>query len=374
MKRLQFVVVVTFCSLYAAQPIQPVFAEQFHLSPFQALCFTTLMMAPLGFAPLLYGYILEAFSAKILVRWAVAGLGILNLLFAFSDNTAVLLSIRALQGIIFPAIITSIVSYISYSSTAENVQQRIGLYIGTTIFGGFFGRFASGFSCQYFGWRFFFIVLGISLLLGVWLLRDMARDVKMEYTRPRFADLQNILRQRGFLFSYISIFFFFFVFAAMMNFLPFHVKAIYPARGEGGVGMLYLGYMSGMILSVNARRFIGWLGSVRWAIFCGIGLLASGCLFFLVGHYWITFFAMFLFCSGFFLVHPLLTGHVNRIARENKAIANGLYISFYYLGGTCGSFFPQIIYREGGWGGFLLLLGVMLLAALVLVSRIPSTE
>ncbi len=373
-KRLQFVVVATFCSLYAAQPIQPLFAAEFHLSPLQALCFTTFMMAPLGFAPLFYGYILEAFSAKILARWAVAGLGVLNLLFAFSDSITALLAIRAIQGCIFPAIITSLVSYISYSSTPDNVQQRIGLYIGTTIFGGFFGRFASGVCSQYFGWRFFFIILGISLLLGVWLLRDMARDVKMEYSRPQFSDLQNILSQRRFLFSYLSIFCFFFVFAAMMNFLPFQVKMLYPAKGEGGVGMLYLGYMIGMTLSVNARRLIGWLGSVRRAIFCGIALLVVGSLFFLVEHYWIIFFAMFLFCSGFFLVHPLLTGYVNRIAEENKAIANGLYISFYYLGGTCGSFFPQGIYRNYGWDGFLFLLGAVLLLAFLLVSRIPSAE
>ncbi len=372
MKRLQFVTIATFCSLYAAQPIQPLFAAEFHLSALQALCFTTLMMAPLGFAPLFYGYILEAFSAKILTRWAVGGLGVLNLLFAFSHDTTTLLTIRAVQGLVFPAIITSLVSYISYSSTSENLQQRIGLYIGTTIFGGFFGRFASGICSHYFGWQFFFIVLGISLLFGVWLLRDMERDVKMEYTRPQLSDLLSILSQRSFLFSYLSIFCFFFVFAAMMNFLPFQVKMLYPEKGEGGVGLLYLGYMTGMILSVNARRLIGWLGSVRRAVFFGIGLFACGSLFFWVENYWIIFFAMFLFCSGFFLVHPLLTGHVNRITKENKAIANGLYISFYYLGGTCGSFFPQAVYRGYGWEGFLLLLGAVLLLASFLVSRIPA--
>lgn len=372
MRRLQFVTVFTFCSLYATQPIQPLLAAEFQLTHFQALGFTTVMMAPLGIAPLLYGYVLEAFSAKVLLRWALVGLGVLNLLFACSTSAVALLFIRGMQGCIFPAIITSVVSYISYSSTSDNMQQRIGLYIGTTIFGGFFGRFVSGLGTQYFGWRVFFVVLGCLLLLGVWLLRDMTRDVKLEYKRPNASELLDILAQPSFLFTYLAIFCLFFVFAAMMNFLPFHVKELYPLKGEGGVGLLYLGYLVGMIISVNARRLITWFGSAKQAIFAGIGLIIVGCLFFLIEYYWILFFAMFIFCCGFFTVHPLLTGYVNRIAKDNKAIANGLYISFYYLGGTCGSFFPEFLYRGTGWGGFLTLLFAMLALSFVLVTRIES--
>ncbi len=56
-----FATIVTICSLYAAQPIQPVFKEEFGLTSLQAILFTTLMMAPLGIAPLFYGFLLESF-------------------------------------------------------------------------------------------------------------------------------------------------------------------------------------------------------------------------------------------------------------------------------------------------------------------------
>ena len=58
-----FSTIITICSLYAAQPIQPVFQQEFALSRLQAILFTTLMMLPLGVAPLFYGYLLETFSA-----------------------------------------------------------------------------------------------------------------------------------------------------------------------------------------------------------------------------------------------------------------------------------------------------------------------
>jgi YNFM family putative membrane transporter len=81
MKKIYFASCITICSLYAAQPIQPVFQSEFQLSNLQAILFTTLMMAPLGFAPLFYGCLLESFSAKVMVRWALFSLGVLELLF-----------------------------------------------------------------------------------------------------------------------------------------------------------------------------------------------------------------------------------------------------------------------------------------------------
>ena len=76
--KIYFCTVITFCSLYAAQPIQPLFQQEFALTPFQAILFTTLMMLPLGFAPMFYGVLLESFSARIIVRLALLFLGVLT--------------------------------------------------------------------------------------------------------------------------------------------------------------------------------------------------------------------------------------------------------------------------------------------------------
>jgi len=52
------------------------------------------------------------------------------------------------------------------------------------------------------------------------------------------------------------------------------------------------------------------------------------------------------------MAHSLLSGFVNTLTHENKAIANGLYISFYYTGGTLGSFLPGIFIRDFSWTVF----------------------
>ena len=362
--------IVTFCSLYAAQPIQPLFQQEFQLTDFQAILFTTLMMAPLGVAPLFYGYLLESFSAKVMVRWALFLLGILEILFSLAGDYFTLLSIRAIQGLMIPAILTSIMSYISYSSTQEKVQHAIAAYIAATILGGFLGRFLSGLFTDLFGWRFFFFILGLLLLLNCYLLKDMVRDAKLNYARPKMNEVLDILRAKEFFWLYTSIFCLFFVFAALMNFLPFELKRINSGVGETGIGILYLGYSMGILVSLNTRRIINYFGNESDAIGAGILVFGGGLLFFMIENYVVMFVTMFVFCAGLFTAHSLLSGFVNKLASHNKAIANGLYISFYYTGGTLGSVLPGLIFQKFGWHVFLLQLFAMICLALFMTRRL----
>lgn len=311
------------------------------------------MMAPLGVAPLFYGFLLEAFSARKMVRWALFLLGVLELFFSFSESYITLLAIRAVQGCLIPAILTSIMSYISYSSGDDRVQHAIASYIGATIAGGFLGRFLSGLFTDLFGWRFFFFLLGILLIFSSVLLKGMVRDVKLNYARPSPNDVLNILNQKTFFWLYATIFCLFFVFAAMMNFLPFELKQTRPGIGETSIGFLYLGYSMGIVVSLNSKRIISWFGGEVNAIGVGILLLGVGGILFFVRSYTVMFLSMFVFCAGLFTAHSLLSGFLSTLARTNKAIANGLYICFYYTGGTLGSILPGAIYEAWGWYAFL---------------------
>lgn len=330
------------------------------------------MMAPLGVAPLFYGYLLESFSAKVMVRWALFLLGILEIFFSLAGDYFTLLAIRAVQGLMIPAILTSLMSYISYSSPKEKVQHAIAAYIAATILGGFLGRFLSGLCTDLFGWRFFFFILGLLLLLNCYLLKGMVRDAKMHYARPKLSEIVALLRAKEFFWLYTSIFCLFFVFAALMNFLPFELKRIDPALGETGIGLLYLGYSMGILVSLNTRRIINRFGNESDAIGVGILVFGVGTLFFLIENYTVMFITMFVFCAGLFTAHSLLSGFVNKLARQNKAIANGLYISFYYTGGTLGSVLPGAIYQRFGWQVFLIQLFSMVCLALFLTRRLKT--
>ncbi|MBM9606127.1 MFS transporter [Desulfopila inferna] len=361
LKIIYFTTILTICSLYAAQPIQPVFQEEFQLGNLQALLFTTLMMLPLGIAPLFYGFLLETFSAKLLVRAAVLILGLLELVFACSTSYFSLLLVRAIQGLMIPAILTSLMSYISFTSDRENVQRSIAFYIAATIVGGFLGRFLSGLSTELLGWRYFFAFLGVLLIFSFYLLQALEKDANMEYAKPKLSEITDLLRKKEYFWLYIGIFSIFFVFSAMMNFLPFALRQINPSLGEAGIGFLYFGYAMGIFVSLNSLRIIRLFGNETDAVRAAIVIFFAGTTLFFIKDYTVMFGAMFVFCTGLFMAHSLLSGFVNKISNTKKGIANGVYISFYYMGGTFGSFIPGYFFENYGWSGFLVFLQAMLL-------------
>ncbi|MCP3850089.1 MAG: MFS transporter [Gammaproteobacteria bacterium] len=364
--------ILTLCSLYAAQPIQPVFQEEFNLSQLQAILFTSLMMLPLGLAPLFYGYILENFCTKQMISISVLALGIMEFLFACSDNYLVLLTIRALQGLIIPAILTGLMSYISLTSRHEDIQHNMALYIGATITGGFLGRFLSGLFTELFGWRFFFFILGILLVIGYYLLRNLDTDGRLELSKPNVSQIISILNDKRFLLIYLAIFCVFIVFAAVLNLLPFELKSNNPDFSETGIGLMYFGYIMGVLISLYNRKLLKLFSRESTLVITGIVIFIIGILGLAFNDYRIMFIFMFVFCAGMFTIHTVLSGFINKLSKHNKALTNGLYLSFYYTGGAIGSFFPGILYKFYGWNFFLMSMIIVLLIALFFIWKLKN--
>ncbi len=364
--------IITVCSLYAAQPIQPVFQQAFDLTQLQAILFTSLMMLPLGFAPLFYGYILENFCTKQMISIAVLALGIMEFLFACSGNYIILLTIRAIQGLIIPAILTGLMSYISMTSKHEDIQQAMALYIGATITGGFLGRFLSGLLTEIFNWRVFFFLLAILLLIGYFLLRHLKTDGRLELSKPQLSQLIGILKDQRFLLIYLTIFCVFAVFAAVLNLLPFELKSINPNFSESGIGLMYLGYIMGLLVSIFNQQLLKLFVHESTLVLIGIVIFIIATIGFTFNDYRIMFAFMFVFCTGMFLVHTILSGYLNKLSKQNKALTNGIYLSFYYTGGAIGSFFPGIIYKLYGWDFFLLIMLIILLFAFSFIWKLKS--
>ena len=364
--------VLTLCTLYAVQPIQPLFEKEFDLSRFEAVIFTTAIMLPLGFAPIFYGYILEMFSSKRFLKNTVLLLGLLELLFAYTDTYFFLLSIRGLQGLLIPAVLTSLMSYISFITPKDKVQQAIGYYIGATIFGGFIGRLLSGFLSDLFGWRLFFILLGIVLLGMFFCLEYLSEEVKVDFVKPKFSQIMDILRNKTFFNIYMMMFFIFFVFQALLNFLPFQLKTFSNTMGFGKVGLMYAGYIIGFIISIRILWLIRFFKSEVKTIIIGILTYTIGLQIFHVSDYIVMFGGMFVFCAGFFIIHSVASGLISKLAHEKRAISNGLYLSFYYAGGTLGTFAPGVFFEYLGWNVFILLLSIVALSTLFFAFKVKQ--
>jgi YNFM family putative membrane transporter len=357
------VTVLAFSVLYAPQPLLPLFARRFGVSEPTAALLITATLLPLSFAPLSYGYLLQRVSPVRLLRIGVLCLGALELLFAAADRFPLLLAVRFLQGLLLPAVLTSLMTYIALAAPPERRSRDLAGYVGASIVGGYLGRLLSGLGAAYTDWRLVFVLLGAGLLLAaipLGRLRPVQRAGAAEPPSPRL--VLEVLREGGYTPLFVAVFAFFFVFASLLNFLPFRLEEIQPGAVELWRGLVYTGYLFGVITALTSGRIARRLGGSARALTVGFGVYAAALACTIVADLWVLFGVMFVFCGAMFLMHAVATGEANRGGGERTGIINGLYLVFYYSGGVLGSFLPGIAYERFGWTAFV---GVLLAVAAV---------
>jgi YNFM family putative membrane transporter len=362
-----YAVVLTFSALYAPQPLQPVLAGEFGITKAQAALLTTVTMIPLAIAPIFFGYFLESHSSKRLLTYGIGSLSVLQLAMYFADNFYLMLVIRFFVGVSIPAVLTSVMTYLSTANDKDAVQKKIAYYVSATIFGGFAGRFFSGLTASYFGWRWTFLFLALSLALACYLVGKLS-ETKVNIEKPSLRIITDVLKQRRFSAIYLLIFATFFCFAAVLNFIPFRVTEVSSGSSSFAVGLMYTGYMMGIVISLNSLRIVKLFGGEMRTIFTALIFYGFTVAVFLVTELSLMFFGMFIFCCGMFLAHSVASGYVNKIAEDKKGVTNGLYVAFYYLGGTLGSFLPGFIYASYGWGSFLLSLSFVIFVSIIIAA------
>lgn len=356
-----YTITVLLSVMYATQPLQPLLAKEFNVSIVKASYFTAVIMLFLAVAPIVYGYILERVNSKRVLIVASVSLFFTNILLSFSSSFEMFLTARTLEAIITPAILTACMSILA--SDKQNIKRNMSFYVASTVFGGLIGRVMSGFIASTFGWRMVFLSLSIALFIGLLLIRKLPSNSEANLTKAKISDIISILKNRKFLVIYTLMFIVFFVFAGILNTLPFRMKDEFPSTSEMQIGLLYLGYGVGILVSLNIHRLTKvFKNEFRTMLFGLLVLIASTALFSSSNQFFI-YSMVFVLCLGMFTVHTLSTRFANTMKESQKALTSGMYLSFYYLGGTLGSILPSMIYVNYGWDITIL----SLVASLILV-------
>ncbi len=98
-------------------------------------------------------------------------------------------------------------------------------------------------------------------------------------------------------------------------------------------------------------------------------LLLAGLALTLLAPLWSIEAGLLLVASGIFVQQTLATAFVGMAAREAKSTAVGLYVTFYYIGGSFGGFVPAGAWHEYGWAGCVAVVCIMQAIMLGLVMR-----
>jgi MFS family permease len=138
--------------------------------------------------------------------------------------------------------------------------------------------------------------------------------------------------------------------------------------GPAALGAIFVVYLGGVVMSPVTARLSTRFG--RKAVMAAAGLvILAGLALTLAAPVWCIIGGLLLICSSIFVQQTLATGFVAAAAREGKSTAVGLYVTFYYIGGSCGGIAPAGIWHDYGWPGCVALVAAMQAAMLATVLK-----
>ena len=361
---------LSFCTLYTPQPILPLLSAEFGVSAADSALLVTFTLAPLALAPIIYGYFLQAIPARSMLRMAVLLLIINQLAFFAATEFWHLLALRFVQGLLLPAIFTSLTTYCATMAPPGKLRRIMGWYIGATIFGGFTSRLLGGLLTHWLNWQWMFVLMGL-LLLPAWvMLRYLDADAEIDFQRLDVRSIKRVLATPLYRNSYLVLSCAFMVFSGMLNLLPFRLAEIAPSSGSLHASLLYTGYLVGIPAAVFSSQIVRACGSVNRALLLGLGVNAIGLTLYIVPNATVLFATMFIFAAGMFFIHAALFGLANELATEHKGVVNGLYVSIYYSSGALGSWLSGYVYLGLGWQALVMISALMLTTAALIATKI----
>ncbi len=359
-------IMVVLSVMYATQPLQPLLAHEFGISMTQSSLFTAVVLFWLGIAPIVYGYILESVSSKKMLLVASSTLFFTNLVLGFSNSFEMFLLARFVEGLVVPAILTSSMTILA-NIDKKNIQFNMSVYVASTVFGGLVGRVMSGFIATEFGWRVVFFSLSFALLIALFFIKNLNLDINAKLTKATLYNVISILKDRRFALIYFVMFSVFFVFAGLLNLMPFRMKELFGDVSETTIGLLYLGYGVGVVVALLSRKIVIFFGSEIKTMLIGGVFYTLMILFFASKTLSVIFTMMFLLCIGMFTVHSIATGLANSMKESQKGLTSGMYLTFYYIGGAVGSIVPSMIYSRFGWESVIAVFMILLIAVFSLL-------
>jgi YNFM family putative membrane transporter len=362
--------VATFSLLYCVQPLLPLFAQDFRVSPTAAALALSLSTSLLALAVIDAAGLSDRLGRRGLMFASITAAAVLNLAAGFTPDWGLLLVLRALEGLALGGVPAVAVAYLAEEIEPRGLGLAMGLYVGGTAFGGFAGRLITGLVTHAASWRVAMAVIGLMGLvaaLGFIRLLPPSRN----FTRRGRFDARGQLRSWGAHLRRPVLVLLFAVgglsmggFVATFNYAGFRLTAAPFNLNQSQLGLVFAVYLLGVVASPAAgaladrfsRRLI--LPASLAVAACGIALtLAPGAPMVVLG--------LAVLSTGFFATHALASGWVGALATQDKGHATSLYMVAYYVGSSLFGAVGGWFWSGGGWGSVVAFTGTLLGLALV---------
>ncbi len=359
----------TFLTLYAPQPLLPLFRHLFQASELLvSLTISAPVLAAAVAAPLV-GLFADVLGRRRVIVGAMSGLSVVTALAATAGSLPTLVQWRFLQGLFIPGIVAVAMAYISEESPAQTVASTMATYVTGTVVGGFAGRFLNGLIAPHWGWQAAFLLLGVITLLCVlmtwWLLPGSTKFVRQRNTAASLQALRTHLHNPQLLATYVVGFNVSLSLVGTFTYVNFYLADTPFGIGPAALSSIFAVYLIGAVITPLAGRLIDGIGHRR-ALVGAASVAGLGILLTLIQALTVVVAGLALCATAAFACQAAASSYVGKAAGHARSSAAGLYVSLYYLGGGVGAVIPGLFWKQAGWMGCVaLVLAVQAVTAMI---------
>ncbi len=351
----------TFLNVYVTQPLLPMFRRVFQASALEVSLTVSATTLGIGLAAPWFGLLAERLGRKRVIVPALFALSAPTLLAATSPNLEWLIFWRFLQGIFVPGIIAVMMAYINEEWEGSSVASWMSSYIAGTVFGGFFGRFVTGLVAEHTHWRYAFLVIGGLTLLGgfsvrAWLPKAV-RFRKSESLAHAIREGLEHFRNPRLWANFAMGFSVLFCLVGMFTYVNFYLAAPPFSLNTAELGSVFFVYLLGVVVTPMAGRFQDRRG-FRQTCFMALAISWLGLSLTLSRSLPVIIAGLALFSTSVFIWQSAATTQTGRVAGRARSAAAGLYVTFYYLGGSVGGVVPAWFWMRYGWPAVVAILAI----------------
>jgi YNFM family putative membrane transporter len=359
----------TFALLYCVQPLMPIFAEHFGVSPAASSLSLSLSTGFLALAIFLAAAISERFGRKSLMFASLLGASLCTIACAVAPDWNLLLIIRALEGFLLGGVPAVAMAYLSEEIDPKGLGASMGLYIAGNAFGGMAGRVVTGVLAEYLSWRLALTgigLMGIVAAIGFFLLLPPSRNFVPRRSTARYhvqawaAHLRSPAMALLFAIGFLLMG----AFVTVYNYVGFRLVAPPYALDQTELGLIFTVYLFGIAASWAAGLLGDRFGHFR-VMPIGIAAAMAGVAITLSASLPVIILGIVLLTTGFFMAHSVASALVGRLAHGTKGHAASLYLLAYYLGSSVAGSIGGHAWSAGGWPAVVVFTGTMLLLALL---------
>jgi len=359
----------TFLNVYCTQPLLPYLQQVYNSSVIGiSLTVSSTILAIALMAPVV-GLMAESIGRKKVIVPSLYALTVPTLLATTSQSLQALIFWRFMQGLFVPGVIVVMMAYINEEFAGPYVGRAMSAYITGTVLGGFLGRYISGLVAHHLDWRGSFVAIGLLNLVGAIVVQralPKARNfVRSTGWRTSVTDglvhLRNLRLLAVFGMGFAALFCLVGVFTYVNFYLadpPFHLNS-------AQLGSVFFVYLFGLIVTPLSGRFLDHYG-IRHTALLAFGFALVGLTLTLIRNLPLIIAGLALFSSGVFIFQAVGTVQTGIIAQRARSSAAGLYVTFYYIGGSFGAIVTGWTWVADGWRAcVMLLMGVAGVAVLL---------